>query len=276
MKMKKILSVALASMLCVAAFTACGSSNKQSLDSIKKAGKITMYTNAAFPPFEYRNGSEVAGVDVDIANEIAKDIGVKLEIQDVEFTSALAAVSTGKGSFAAAGISVTPERQKEMDFSDSYVTSVQYIIVPKDAEIKNFEDLAGKKMGTQTGTTGDFIVIDEVDGYKDDSGNKVKGVLQDTGASYKGYSSAMNAVQDMQAGRLDAVIIDKMPAQSIVANNADLKCLELVYADGGKTEEQYAIAVQKGNKELLDQINKTIDRLVKEGKIDEFVVNHSK
>ena len=275
MKTKKIIAAVLSSVMCLTALTACGGS-KQSLSAIKKAGTITMYTNAAFPPFESKDGEKVVGVDADIAAEIAKDIGVKLEIKDVEFTSALTAISTGKGSFAAAGISVTAERKKSMDFSEPYVTSVQYIIVPEATEVKVFEDLKGMTIGTQTGTTGDFLVMDQVDGSEDDSGNAVKGVIQDTGASYKQYTSGMNAVQDMQAGRIDAVVIDKMPAQAMVAKNKGLKCLELVYADGTKTEEQYAIAVQKGNKELLDQINKTIDRLVKEGKIEEYIVEHSK
>ena len=275
MKTKKIIAAVLSSVMCLTALTACGGS-KQSLSAIKKAGTITMYTNAAFPPFESKDGEKVVGVDADIAAEIAKDIGVKLEIKDVEFTSALTAISTGKGSFAAAGISVTAERKKSMDFSEPYVTSVQYIIVPEATEVKVFEDLKGLTIGTQTGTTGDFLVMDQVDGSEDDSGNAVKGVIQDTGATYKQYTSGMNAVQDMQAGRIDAVVIDKMPAEAMVAKNKGLKCLELVYADGTKTEEQYAIAVQKGNKELLDQINKTIDRLVKEGKIEEYIVEHSK
>lgn len=275
MKIKSILAAALAGAMCLSAFTACGSSNTQSLDAIKKAGTISMYTNAAFPPFEYIGDNEVVGVDVDIATEIAKDIGVTLEIKDVEFSSALAAVSTGKGSFAAAGISVTEERKKEMDFSKSYVTSVQYIIVPEATEVTVLEDLAGKKIGVQTGTTGEFIVTDEVNGYKDDSDKDVKGVLQDTNTTFSGYGNAMSASQDILAGRIDAVIIDKMPAESIVANSKGLKCLEVVYADGTKTSEEYAIAVKKGNTELLEQINKTIDRLISEGKIDEFIIAHS-
>lgn len=277
MKLKKIIAAILGCAVCLSAFTACGG-NSQSLSAIKKSGKMVMYTNAAFPPFEYKDSAGingVSGVDVDIAKEIAKDIGVELEIQDIEFTSALAAVQNGKGAVAIAGISVKPEREKVLDFSIPYVTSVQYIIVPKDAEVSTIEDLAGKAIGVQTGTTGDYIVSDEVNGSKDDEGNAVTGVLQDSGATVKGYTSAMNAAQDIQAGRLDAVVIDKMPAESICNNNPDLKCLELVYADGTKTNEEYAIAVQKGNKELLDQVNKTIQRLIDEGKIDEYIINHT-
>ncbi|MBZ4671538.1 MAG: amino acid transporter substrate-binding protein family [Oscillospiraceae bacterium] len=272
-KIKRILAALAAGALCVAALSSCGQSGR-TLDDIKKSGKIVMYTNAAFAPFEYKEGEKVVGVDVDIANEIAKDLGVELEIKDVEFSSVLAAIPSGKGDFGASGLSVTPEREKQMDFSIKYVKSVQYIIVPEDVKVTVFEDLAGKKIGVQTGTTGETIVNDEINGYKDDSGKEVKGVLQDSGASCSGYSSAMNAVQDLQAGRIDAVVIDKLPAEAIVAKNTGIKCLELVYADGSKTEEEYAIAVRKGNKELLDQINSTLQRLIDEGKIDEFLVNH--
>ena len=273
MKIKKVLTAALAGALCLTALSACGGS-KQSLASIKKAGKIVMYTNAAFPPFEYVENEKVVGVDADIAQAVADDIGVTLEIQNVEFTSVLASISSGKGAFAAAGLSITPERKEQVDFSKSYVTSEQYMIVPEATEVAAFEDMAGFRIGVQDGTTGFYYVADEVDGYKDDNDQAVKGVLQDTGASYKAYSNAMAAVQDMQADRLDAVVIDKLPAETIVKNNTGLKCIPLVYADGTTTQEEYAIAVQKGNSELLAQIDKTIDRLISEGKIDEFLVNH--
>lgn len=278
MKFNKIFATVLSVVCLTTVFTACGSSNPQSLETIKKSGKIVMYTNATFPPFEYKDSSGVngvAGVDADISQEIANDIGVKLEIKDIEFTSALAAVQNGKGAFAAAGISIKPEREKILDFSIPYVTSVQYIITKKDLNVNVLEDLKGKKIGVQTGTTGDYIISDEINGYKDDNDKAVTGVLQNSGATVSGYTSGINAAQDIATGRLDAVVIDKMPAENIVKNNPDLKCIELVYADGTKTAEEYAIAVQKGNTELLDQINKTLKRLIDEGKIDEFIIKHS-
>lgn len=275
MKMKKILAAVLTAAVAMTAFTACGGS-AQSVDKIKKNGKVVMYTNAAFAPFEYREGSEVVGVDADIAAEIAKDLGVELEIQDVDFSAALAAVSTGKASFAAAGISINEDRLKVMDFSIPYTTSVQYVITAKDFNITNIEDLKGKKIGVQTGTTGDYLISDEINGTDDDDGNHIAGVLEGSGASVKGYNNAMSAAQDISTGRLDAVVVDKLPAESIVANNDDImKCIELVYADGSSTEEQYAIAVEKGNETLLAEINKTLTRLIDEGKIDEFLLNHT-
>ena len=115
-----------------------------------------------------------------------------------------------------------------------------------------------------------------MEGYKDKDGNPVKGVLQDTGATITRANNAIDATQDMVNGKLDAVVIDKLPAENIVATQATTKTFELVYSDGSNTEEQYAIAVAKGNETLLEAINKTLQRLMDEGKIDEFVVNHSK
>ena len=275
--MKKILALAMAAALCVAALSGCGNAtDKQSVDAIKKAGKITMATNAEFPPFEYLENDKVVGVDADIAAEIAKDLGVELEIVDGKFDAVIPSVQSGKVSFGAAGMTVTEEREKEVDFSLKYITSTQYIIVPKDSTVKTIEDLAGKRIGVQLGTTGDFIITDEVEGYKDDDGNPVKGVLQDTGATITRANNAIDATQDMVNGKLDAVVIDKLPAENITATQPTTQTFELVYADGSNTEEQYAIAVAKGNESLLEAIKKTLQRLLDEGKIDEFIVNHSK
>lgn len=276
MKIKKILAAVLTAVVAMTAMTACGGP-AQSVDNIKKNGKVVMYTNAAFAPFEYREGSDVVGVDADIAAEIAKDLGVQLEIQDVDFTAALAAVSTGKASFAAAGITVTEDRKEVMDFSIPYATSVQYVIVAKDFDIKNIDDLKGKRIGVQTGTTGDYLITDEINGTEDEETKvHIVGVLEGSGASVTGYNNAMSAAQDISTGRIDAVVVDKLPAESIVANNEDtMKCIELVYADGSSTEEEYAIAVEKGNETLLAAINATIERLIAEGKIDEFLLNHT-
>lgn len=275
--MKKILALIMTAALCAAALSGCSNAvSKQSVDAIKKAGKITMATNAEFPPFEYLENDKVVGVDADIAAEIAKDLGVELEIVDGKFDAVIPSVQSGKASFGAAGMTVTEDRAKKVDFSVKYITSTQYIIVPKDSDVKTIEDLAGKKIGVQLGTTGDFIITDEVEGYKDKDGNPVKGVLQDTGATITRANNAIDATQDMVNGKLDAVVIDKLPAENIVATQATTKTFELVYSDGSNTEEQYAIAVAKGNETLLEAINKTLQRLMDEGKIDEFVVNHSK
>lgn len=280
--MKKFLTLLVAAaMLCGTMMTGCASTSKESSEAadsavaaIKAAGKVVMYTNAAFPPFEYMKGEEVVGVDVDIASEIAKELGVELEIMNVEFDTIITSIQTGKGDFGAAGMTVKPERLEAVDFSISYITSKQYIIMKSDAAITKIEDLAGKKIGVQSGTTGYFIIKDEIDGTTDDSGAAVKGVLQDTGATVETFDNAIDATVALTSGKLDVVIIDKLPAENLVAANTGLKTIELVYADGSNTEEEYAICVQKGS-DLVEVINTVLQKLIDEGKIGEYVITHT-
>lgn len=275
--MKKIIAAVLCLVLVLACvgMTSCKSAaEKQSVDAIKKAGVLTMYTNAEFPPFEYMKGTEVKGVDVDIAQAIADKLGVKLEIKNVKFDTIIGSIQSGKGSIGAAGITVTDERKESVDFSIEYTTSKQYIIVPKDSTVAKIEDLAGLKIGVQLGTTGDFIISDEVNGYESD-GEEVKGVLQDTGASVIPYNSAADAAIALNSGKIGAVVIDKLPAEIVASNYDNLKAIELVYADGSNTEESYAICVAKGNESLLKVINEVIEELKANGKIDEFIITHT-
>ena len=283
--MKKLLSILL--ICCLAfALVACGgdtteesdanneattTANGQTLEDIKAAGEIVMFTNAEFPPFEYRDDSnEIAGVDVEIAQEIAKDIGVKLVVEDVNFDSIVASIQSGKAAFGAAGMTVTEEREQQVDFSLKYVSSKQFVILPEGATLETIEDLNGKTIGVQSGTTGDFIVTDAIEGTED-----ADPIIPDS--EVKGYTSAILAAQDLLSGRLDAVVIDRLPAENIAAANTDagLTTVELMYVDGSDTTEEYAICVQKGNTELLDSINATLQRLIDEGAIDQYIVEHS-
>lgn len=276
--MKKIIAVVLCVVLALACvgMTSCGdAADKQSVDAIKKAGKLTMYTNAEFPPFEYMDGTEVKGVDVDIAQAIADKLGVKLEIHNVKFDTIIGSIQSGKGSIGAAGITVTEERKESVDFSIEYTTSKQYIIVAADSTVAKIEDLAGMKIGVQLGTTGDFIITDEINGYEDGDGKAVKGVLQDTGASVTTYNSAADAAIALNSGKIQAVVIDKLPAEIVAGSYENLKAIELVYADGSNTEESYAICVAKGNESLLKVINEVIEELKANGKIDEYVIKHT-
>lgn len=271
--MKKIIAVVLCLVLALACvgMTSCGdAADKQSVDAIKEAGKLTMYTNAEFPPFEYMEGTEVKGVDVDIAQAIADKLGVKLEIHNVKFDTIIGSIQSGKGSIGAAGITVTDERKESVDFSIEYTTSKQYIIVPADSTVAKIEDLAGMSIGVQLGTTGDFIITDEINGTEEG-----KGVLQDTGASVTTYNSAADAAIALNSGKIQAVVIDKLPAEIVAGNYENLKAIELVYADGSNTEESYAICVAKGNESLLKVINEVIEELKANGKIDEFVIKHT-
>lgn len=276
-KINKFLLIMLSALM-VFALASCGStaSDLQSVEAIKKAGKLVVYTNAEFPPFEYLAGGVPAGVDVDICQAIADELGVELDVQNVKFDTIISSVEGGKASLGAAGITVTDERKESVDFSVSYTTSKQYIILPADSTVAKIEDLAGVAIGVQLGTTGDFIVTDEVNGSVDDDGNAVQGVLQGTGASVTTYSNANLAAEALKAGKIGAVVVDMLPAQLIAQNSGDaLKAIELVYADGSNTEETYAIAIAKDNTTLLETVNTVLNRLISEGKIDEFIIKHS-
>lgn len=275
MKLKKILAGLLAASLSMGVLAGCSGSDYNTVEDIQKAGVLVMDTNAEFPPFEYVSGNEPVGVDIDIAQAIADKLGVELKVENVKFDAALTAVSTGKADLAIAGITVTEERQKSVDFSDPYTESVQYIIVPEDSDVTVLEDLAGKKIGVQTGTTGDLVCSDQVNGYQDDDGNDVQGCLQDTGASVVQYNSALEAATDMKNGKVDAVVIDKLPAENITSVNEGFKCMELTYNGGETTNEQYAVAVTKGNTELLEVVNEVLKEMQEDGSLEESILHHT-
>ena len=188
-----------------------------------KGGTLIMATNAEFPPYEYHEGKDIVGIDVDIAEAIAEEMGMKLEISDLAFDAIIPAVQSGKADFGAAGMTVNEDRLKNVDFSDSYATSVQSVIVTEDSTISSIDDLKGKKVGVQQGTTGDLYSTDDL-------GEK----------SVERFPKGADAVQALQAGKVDAVVIDKNPAELFVSQNKGLKLLDSAYA-----EEEYAICVKK-------------------------------
>ena len=192
-------------------------------------------------------------MDVDIANEIAKAMGKELEIQNMTFDGALLAVQQGTADFAAAGISVTPERQELMDFSIEYATSKQVVVVKKDAgKITAPEDVKeGTIAGVQMGTTADYY-------------------CQDIACEVKQFNKYAEAAMELNNGKLDCIVMDSLPAEQLVAANENLEIL-----DGELFTDKYAIAVKKGNTELLDQLNEVLQKLVDEGKVDEFTINHT-
>ena len=167
--MKKIISMLLIVCLLGVLASGCGS-NKQTVDSIKESGKLIIHTNAGFAPYEYPSNGKVVGVDMDIAKAIADKLGVELVIEDVKFDTIITSVQSGKAALGVAGITVTEERKESVDFSITYATSVQYIIVPAAAEVDTIEDLAGLKIGVQLGTTGNFIIDDEINGIDEEDG----------------------------------------------------------------------------------------------------------
>ena len=236
--------------------TEAGTESTETKAEGESGGKLIMATEAGFAPYEYtEDGATVIGVDVDIANEIAKAMGRELEIQNMDFDSALLAVQQGKADFAAAGISVDPDRQKVMDFSVEYATSRQVVVVNKEAKRVDSVDAltADTVVGVQGGTVADFYCQDDL-GTKD----------------LKQYKKFMEAAMDLKNDRIDCVIMDALPAEEMVKANDDLEILE-----GEVFTDKYAIAVQKGNAEMLEQINEVLQKLLDEGKIEEFTINHT-
>ncbi len=207
---------------------------------------IVMGTNAEFEPFEYRDGSDVVGFDVEIAKAVAAKMGKELKIEDMEFGSLIVALNNSQIDFIAAGMSVTPEREQQVDFSDKYFKSKQVIIVKADNnEITTADNLVGKKVGVQLGTTGDLFVS------------------MTDGIEVISFDKAPLAVMDLQAGKVDAVVIDAEPAKKLVEGQADIKVIDAPFV-----EEEYAIAVRKGDSELLTAINETIKEMKENGEYD--------
>lgn len=236
--------------------TQAGTEGGETEASGGSGGKLIMATEASFAPYEYtEDGSTVVGVDVDIANEIAKAMGKELEIQNMDFDSALIAVQQGKADFAAAGISISPDREKVMDFSVEYATSKQVVVINKEARrVESVDALtADTVVGVQGGTVADFYCQGDL-GTKD----------------LKQYKKFMEAAMDLKNDRIDCIIMDLLPAQEMVKANEDLEIL-----DGEVLTDRYAIAVQKGNAEMLEQINEVLQKLIDEGKIEEFTINHT-
>mgnify|MGYP002551557212 CR=1 FL=1 len=214
------------------------------------AGKLTMATNATFPPYEMTTDSgDIEGIDVDTAKAIAEKLGLELQIDDMDFDAALLSVQQGKADIAMAGITVTDERKAVMAFSDSYATGIQSIIVPEGSDIASPDDLAGKKIGTQRGTTGYIYCTDD---FGEDS--------------VVAYDNGLTAVQALNNGQVDAVVIDNAPAKEYVAANPGLKVLETSYA-----EEDYAIGMNKDNTALVEAVNAALEELKADGTLQSIV-----
>ena len=214
------------------------------------AGKLTMSTNAAFPPYEMTTDTgDFEGIDIEVAGAVAKKLGLELQVDDMDFDAALLAAQNGKSDMVMAGVTVTDERLKVMDFSDTYAEGIQSIIVPEDSDIASADDLTGKAIGTQRGTTGYIYCTDD---FGEDN------VIA--------YDDGLTAVQALNNGQVDAVVIDNAPAKSFVEANPGLKILDTAYA-----QEDYAIGVAKGNTQLLDAINGALEELQADGTLQAIV-----
>ena len=282
--MKKRFLTAAAAALCAVSLAACGGSSTATTaaetqtseaadttaaeadaaeeetaaeaEETEEGGTLIMATNAEFPPYEYHDssqtgpdGSDIVGIDAEIAGAIAEKLGKDLVIEDIAFDSLIPELQSGKADFVAAGMTVTEDRLVNVDFSDTYATAVQSIIVTSDSEIAGPDDLAGKKIGVQQGSTDDLYATDD---FGDENIDR--------------YPKGVDAVQALVQGKVDAVIIDNEPAKVFVGDNEGLKLLDTAYA-----EEEYAIAVKKGNTELLEQINTVIQELKDSGEMDSII-----
>ena len=241
--MKKFLALTLAVMFVLTAFAGCGGKSSGG------NGKLVMATNASFPPYEYKEGDAIVGIDAEIAAEIAKKLDMELEIVDTEFDSIIGGVQSSKFSMGMAGMTVNEERLQSVNFSETYAKGVQVIIVKEDSAITGPDDLGDKMIGVQQSTTGHIYASDD---YGEDHVTP--------------YKTGNDAVQALVAGKVDAVIIDNEPAKSYVESNRGLKILDTTYA-----VEDYAICVAKENTDLLEKINAALAELKADGTVDSIV-----
>ena len=262
--MKKIIAMMLALVMCFA-LVACGGGSDAS-DNTADAGfttavegKLYVATNVAFPPYEFYEGTEAVGIDMDIARAIGEKLGLEVVIEDMEFDAINESVKSGKSDVGFGGMTVTPERAEIIDFTTSYATGVQVVIVPEDSAITSVDDLfaegASTIIGVQRNTTGDLYTTWD---------------LEDAGlATIDRYSKGADAVQAMVAGKVDCVVIDNEPAKAFVAENEGLKILETAYA-----LEDYAASVSKDNPELYEAINTALEELIADGTVAEIVAKY--
>lgn len=243
MKHMKLVCLSIAAVMMAAMLTACsgGSSSKT----------LTMATNAEFPPFEYLEGEEIVGADVDMAKAVAEKLGLELEITNIDFDAALTGASTGKYDVAIAGITANDERKENMDFSDDYYQAAQAIIVMADSEIKTAADLEGKTISCQEGTTGEQYLLDE-------------------NYSIQSFKTGAEAISALTTGKVEAVVIDNAVAKALSEKQEG----KTVVLDEALTEETYAIATKKGNTELLEKINKALAELKADGTLADIYAKY--
>ncbi|MBQ2278467.1 MAG: transporter substrate-binding domain-containing protein [Clostridia bacterium] len=247
--MKKILTLALATLMTMLACASCGGSGDA----------LVMATNAEFPPYEYFEGDKIVGIDAEIAEAISAKIGAELTIEHVDFDSIIPGVQSGKYDFAMAGLTVTDERKEQVDFSTSYATGVQVIVVKEGSAITSADDLfaegASHKIGVQLATTGDLYTTWD---------------LEDAGlATIERYNKGADAIMALTSDKVDCVVIDNEPAKVFVQNNPGLVILDTEYIT-----EEYAIAVGKENTELMTKIETALTELIADGTVASIIAKY--
>lgn len=233
---------------------AAGEESAQPADTGDGDNTLVMATNAFFEPYEYYEGDEIVGIDAEVGKAIADKLGMDFEISDVDFDAIIPNVQSGKASMGMAGMTVTPDREKNVNFTRSYAKGIQVVIVPEDSEIASIDDMAGKMIGVQQGTTGDIYCSDTVEngGFGEENVTR--------------YNKGSDAVMALLSGKVDCVVIDNEPAKSFVAANEGLKILETAY-----TEEEYAICIAKDNEELLEKVDTALGELIDDGTVQKIV-----
>ena len=250
--MKKYLALLLAAIMALS-LAACASTSKTEETA---SAKLTMATEATFPPYEYYDGDAIVGIDVEVAQAIAEKLGMELEVTDIAFDSIIPGIQTGKYDMGMAGMTVTDERKEQVNFSDSYATGVQVVIVKDDSPITSVDDLfadgASTVVGTQAGTTGFIYATSDI---------------EDVGlGTVKSFGKTTDAVEALKNGQVDGVILDNEPAKALVAANEGLHILDTEYA-----VEDYAIAIAKENTDLLEKVNKALSELTADGTLQSIV-----
>lgn len=251
--MKKIIALALVFLMSAFMLTACGDTKT---DDNADALKLVMATNAEFPPYEYFENEKVVGIDADIAQAIADKLGAELTIEHVDFDSIIPGVQSGKYDFAMAGLTVTDERKEQVDFSSTYATGVQVVIVKEGSELTDVADLfaegADHTIGVQLATTGDLYCTWDI---------------EDEGlGSVERFNKGADAVMALLSDKIDCVVIDNEPAKVFVENNEGLKILDTEY-----TTEDYAIAIAKDNTELKEKIEGALTELIADGTVKTII-----
>lgn len=258
--MKKLFAVLLAAMMLLA-MVACGNDTSDPTptpDPTPDTKTLYMATEGTFPPYEYYDGDKLVGIDVDVANAIAEKLGMKLEVVDIAFDSIVSGVQAGKYDMGMAGMTVNEERLEKVNFSDSYATGIQVVIVKEGGKVKSLDDMAadGVVIGTQSGTTGFLFASDDFGDEK-----------------VKGFAKTTDAVEALKNGQVDCVMLDNEPAKALVAANPDagLSILDTAYAN-----EDYAIAINKQNTDLLNQINAALAELKADGTLQGIIDKYIK
>ena len=250
--MKKYLALLLAAIMALSLAAFASTSKAEETAS----AKLTMATEATFPPYEYYDGDAIVGIDVEVAQAIAEKLGMELEVTDIAFDSIIPGIQTGKYDMGMAGMTVTDERKEQVNFSDSYATGVQVVIVKDDSPITSVDDLfadgASTVVGTQAGTTGFIYATSDI---------------EDAGlGTVKSFGKTTDAVEALKNGQVDCVILDNEPAKALVAANEGLHILDTEYA-----VEDYAIAIAKENTDLLEKVNKALSELTADGTLQSIV-----